>query len=274
MSVDIIELFIESLIPMPITVETCVARHIGDRKEQQDRVALFGHPTRPGMMLAVLADGMGGHSGGAMAAEQVMLRAKQNFEAFAPKQETPLHLLESVVNEAHVFIRLTRFTSEQDPHSTAVVFLLHQGKTYWVHCGDSRIYHFRESVAVGRSADHSLVGELLRKGLLDEAGTLSHPQRNVLLSCLGSDREPRIDHGYCDELVAGDSFLLCSDGLWAYFSDAELAGTVHALPAREAAQSLINRARERSGGVGDNISLAIIKFVEAPASSTSGSRGS
>lgn len=258
---------------MPITVETCVARHLGDRKEQQDRVALFGHPTRTGMMLAVLADGMGGHSGGAMAAEQVLLKAKQNFDAFAPMHESPLHLLESVINEAHVVIRLTRFTSEQDPHSTAVVFLLHQGRAYWVHCGDSRVYHFRGAEVVGRSEDHSLVGELLRKGLIDEAGARNHPQRNVLLSCLGSDREPRVDYAHSDELVGGESFLLCSDGLWAYFSDAELAGTIHALPAREAAQSLIDRARERSGGVGDNISLAIIKLVDAPASGTRSNRG-
>lgn len=253
---------------MAITVETCVARHVGDRKEQQDRVALFGHPTRPGMMLAVLADGMGGHSGGAMAAEQVLLKARQNFEAFAPVDESPFHLLESVVNEAHVVIRLTRFTSEKDPHSTAVVFLLHQGKPYWAHCGDSRLYHFRGVEMVQRSNDHSLVGELQRKGLIDEAGTLVHPQRNVLLSCLGSDRAPRIEFGQCAELVAGDSFLLCSDGLWAYFPDQELADIIHTMPAREAAQELIDRARVRADGIGDNISLAIIKFVEAPANGT------
>lgn len=255
---------------MPITVETCVARHIGDRTEQQDRVALFGHPTRPGMMLAVLADGMGGHSGGSMAAEQVVLKARQNFEAFAPLHETPEHLLESVINEAHTVIRLTRFTSEKDPHSTAVVFLLNQGRPSWAHCGDSRLYHFRKLETVYRSPDHSLVGELQRKGRLDEAGALVHPQRNVLLSCLGSEREPRIDHGHCESVQGGDSFLLCSDGLWAYFSDDELADILYSMSAREAAQHLIDRARERAGGYGDNISLAIIKFVDVPSNGTPG----
>ena len=211
---------------MPFTAETCVAMHLGDRKEQQDRVALFGHPKRPGMMMAVLADGMGGHSGGAMAAEQVLMRARQNFEAYAPLHETPEHLLRSIIDEAHVVIKLTRFTSEQDPHSTAVVFMMQQGKAYWAHCGDSRMYHFRGTRTMSVSGDHSLVAELVRKGRLDDRAALRHPQRNVLLSCLGSDREPRIDYGREESPLAGDCFLLCSDGLWAHFTEFELASTL------------------------------------------------
>ena len=246
---------------MSFTAETCVAMHVGDRKEQQDRVALFGHPKRPGMLMAVLADGMGGHSGGAMAAEQVLIRARQNFETYAPAQETPEDLLRSVIDEAHTVIKLTRFTSEQDPHSTAVVFTLQQGKAYWAHCGDSRLYHFRGAHTVSRSADHSLVGELQRKGRLDENQALNHPQRNVLLSCLGSDREPRIEYGCEASPVAGDCFLLCSDGLWAYFTDFELASTLQEFPPRAAAERLIAQVRQRAGGSGDNNSLAVIKLV-------------
>ena len=246
---------------MSFTAETCVAMHVGDRKEQQDRVALFGHPKRPGMLMAVLADGMGGHSGGAMAAEQVLIRARQNFETYAPAQETPEDLLRSVIDEAHTVIKLTRFTSEQDPHSTAVVFMLQQGKAHWAHCGDSRLYHFRGAHTVSRSADHSLVGELQRKGRLDENQALNHPQRNVLLSCLGSDREPRIEYGCEASPVAGDCFLLCSDGLWAYFTDFELASTLQEFPPRAAAERLIAQVRQRAGGSGDNISLAVIKLV-------------
>mgnify|MGYP001156669105 CR=1 FL=1 len=254
---------------MSFTAETCVAMHLGDRKEQQDRVALFGHPTRPGMMMAVLADGMGGHSGGAMAAEQVLIRARQNFETYAPLHETPEHLLGSVIGEAHTVIKLTRFTSEQDPHSTAVAFLLQQGRAYWAHCGDSRLYHFRGTRTVARTGDHSLVGELQRKGRLDENGALHHPQRNVLLACLGSDREPRIDYGREEAPLAGDCFLLCSDGLWAYFTDFELAATLQEFPPRAAAERLLAQVRERAGGSGDNISLAVIKLVPTQSAAAS-----
>ena len=251
---------------MAFSAETCVAMHIGNRAEQQDRASLFAHPKRPGMMMAVLADGMGGHSGGAMAAEQVIIRAKQNFESYAPLHEAPQELLSSIIDEAHTIIKLTRFTSEKDPHSTAVTFLLQQGKAYWAHCGDSRLYYFRETQTVARSGDHSLVGELVRKGRLDEAGALKHPQRNVLLSCLGSEREPRIEYGLADKLDVGDSFLLCSDGLWAYFTDFELASTIHTRTPRAAAERLIQLARERGNGCGDNISLVIVKLVVPPSS--------
>lgn len=249
---------------MALSVETCVARHTGDRTEQQDRVGIFGHASLPGMLMAVVADGMGGHTGGAMAAEQVLLKAKQNFEMFAPREESAENLLGGIISEAHLVIKLTRFTSEQDPHSTAVVLLLQPGRVDWAHCGDSRLYHFRDGELVGRTTDHSLVEELRRKGMITAAAALSHPQRNVLMSCLGAERDPRIDYATCLDLVAGDTFLLCSDGLWGDVRDDEIAAQLSDRSAREAAQALISLARSRSDGYGDNISIAIVKLVDAP----------
>lgn len=246
---------------MPIEVESCVASHVGDRPEQQDRVGLFVHPRYPDVVLAVLADGMGGLSGGAMAAEQVLLRARQNLESYAPRHETPESLLRSVLSEAHTGIRLTRFTSELEPHSTAVALLLQPEGVWWAHCGDSRAYHFRGGALMSRTRDHSIVGELLHSGVLDEAGARNHPRRSVLLSCLGDQREPRIDIAWTRPLLAGDRFLLCSDGLWAYFSDSELALALHEHAPRTAAERLLALARERASGGGDNISLAIIKLA-------------
>ncbi|WP_079435883.1 PP2C family serine/threonine-protein phosphatase [Zoogloea sp. LCSB751] len=242
--------------------EACVAKHTGDRTEQQDRAAVFAHPTRKGTLMAVLADGMGGHSGGAMAAEQVILKARQNFEAFAPASESATDLLRSIVDEAHIVIKLTRFTSEQDPHSTAVVFMMQPDRADWAHCGDSRFYHFRAGKLVTRSTDHSLVEELVRKGRLDPEGALRHPNRNVLLSCLGSEREPRVDFGHASPLVGGDAFLLCSDGLWAYIGEEETGLILANMSPRDAASALIELARQRARGSGDNISLAIVKLVE------------
>ncbi|WP_341679416.1 protein phosphatase 2C domain-containing protein [Niveibacterium sp. SC-1] len=250
---------------MPLTVDSVVAMHQGDRKEQQDRVGLFPHPTRPGMLLAVLADGMGGHSGGAMAAEQVVIKAKQNFEAYSPGSESPEELLRAIIEEAHVVIKLTRFTSEQDPHSTVCVLLMQPGKVHWAHCGDSRIYHFRDGQVANRSNDHSLVAELVRTGQLSEADAETYPHKNLLLSCLGAEREPRIEIGSCTGMRAGDAFLLCSDGLWGHFADDEIAEAISMNVARQAARELIDQARGRAQGTGDNISMAIVRLVEAGA---------
>jgi serine/threonine protein phosphatase PrpC len=248
---------------MRVSVETCVARHIGDRKEQQDRVAVLSHPSHPGALLIALADGMGGHSGGAMAAEQIILAARQNLEAFSPATEQPGQLLSAMVQDAHSSIRLSRFTSEQDPHSTIVAFMLYRGRAFCVHCGDSRLYHFRNRRMLLRTRDHSLVGELQRQGKLTTEEALCHPQRNVLVSCLGGDRTPLAEQGNCDSVIAGDHFLLCSDGLWSFFSDEELADTLASLSASDAAQRLLDLVRKRSQGNGDNISFAIVKFVTA-----------
>jgi serine/threonine protein phosphatase PrpC len=250
---------------MTLKLDSCVAQHIGDRKEQQDRAAVFPHSRHKGMLMAVLADGMGGHSGGAMAAEQVVHKARENFESFAPAVESPHELLRSVVEESHVVIKLTRFTSEQDPHSTACVLLMNGGRADWAHCGDSRIYHFRDDKLVSCSKDHSLVGELMRQGRLDEEGAKTHPQRNLLLHCLGAQKEPVIDFGGTDTLSDGDTFVICSDGLWAYFSDEEMGGVLSVYSAREAAEVFIKRARERGRPTGDNVSLIIIKLVDVEA---------
>lgn len=249
---------------MGLRVDSCVARHQGDRREQQDRTAIYAHPTRGGVMLAALADGMGGHSGGAMAAEQVMLKAKQNLEIFNPG-EPPEDLLTSTINEAHVIIKLTRFTSEQDPHSTAVLLLLHGGRADWAHTGDSRLYHFRGDKLMHMSGDHSLVAEMVRKGSLTRDQAKSYPHKNVLIGCLGGEREPMIDLGHVASLQEGDTFLLCSDGLWAYFEAEELGAVLAANAPRDAAETLINRARQRGEGAGDNISLVIVKLSDPEA---------
>lgn len=249
---------------MRVSVETSVARHTGDRKEQQDRVAVLTHPSHPGALLVALADGMGGHSGGAMAAEQVVMAAQQNFDSFTPATEQPEQLLDAVIRDAHSSIRLSRFTSEQDPHSTVVVFMLYRGKAYWAHCGDSRLYYFHGAELAVRTQDHSLVGELQRRGKLSEEEALHHPQRNVLVACLGSDRFPKVEHGGCEVLSANDRFLICSDGLWNYFGDDELSATLAGYSANDAAQRLLDQARERAGGGGDNVSLAVIRFVAVP----------
>jgi serine/threonine protein phosphatase PrpC len=251
---------------MPLTVEACVAQHIGDRQEQQDRVAIYPHPQQKGALMAVLADGMGGHSGGALAAEQVLFKGKHTFELGSPTPESVRELLATGINDAHDGIKLTRFTSEQDPHSTACLLVLQPGRADWAWCGDSRIYHFRGAARVARSVDHSYVMDLVRAGKISEDEAEKHPNKNILTSCLGDADRPKIDYGEAAPLADGDCFLLCSDGMWAYFSDAEMGRVLSEFPPRQAAEVFINTARDRAKGRGDNCSLAIIRVreVEAP----------
>jgi serine/threonine protein phosphatase PrpC len=248
---------------MSITIDACAAQHQGDRKEQQDRVAILPHGRKRGVALAVVADGMGGHTGGALAAEQVIHTAKNNLDHFAPAEESPKCMLENSMRESHTMIKASRFMNEKDPHSTAVMLLLQPGRVTWAHCGDSRLYHFRGKQLLGRTVDHSYVEHLVATGKITPEQALTHPNRNVLLTSLGGQEEPKFDYADTEDLLAGDAFVLCSDGLWAYFDDAEMAALVADNSARNACEVLIDTARKRAAGSGDNLSLAIIKLQEA-----------
>jgi serine/threonine protein phosphatase PrpC len=187
-----------------------------------------------------------------------------NLEQFSARSESSRALLASSFNEAHMLIKASRFMNEKDPHSTAVMLILQPGKVSWAHCGDSRLYRFRGDQPFFRTTDHSYVEQLVAKGKITPDQALVHPNRNILVTSLGGNEAPKIDFGEAEDLQAGDSFLLCSDGLWGYFGDAELASVVAAHSAREASRVMIRQARSRSQGEGDNLSVVILKLVAAP----------
>ena len=99
---------------------------------------------------------------------QVLHAAHTSFVTIPPNADNVREALQSGITDAHDGIRLTRYTSEQDPHSTACVLILQPGRADWAHCGDSRIYHFRSGTLISRSFDHSYVMDLVRRGLLSE----------------------------------------------------------------------------------------------------------
>ena len=237
--------------------------HRGDRAYQQDQVAILPHHQIPGCVLAVLADGMGGKSGGRKAADQVLLTAQQLFERYAPTRDDPAEALRQVVLEAHLMIKLTAITSEEEPHSTVAAFIVSPSRECdIIHAGDSRVYHFRGADVMLRTVDHSYVQRLVDEGQITEEEANTHPQSNLLTGCLGTTADPPLTHLRVERLEIGDTMLVCSDGLWHYFTPHELGAIVHALPPREASEMLISKARQRARGGGDNLSLALIR-VEA-----------
>lgn len=239
--------------------------HQGDREYQQDQVCLLKHPRYSGCLLAVVADGMGGRSGGRKASDQVMLTSQQLFERFDPRTDDAAALLKQIVEESHLVIKLTAVSAEQDPHSTIAAYLINpDGESHWIHAGDSRIYHFRDGKLVFRTTDHSYVQTLVDQGAISEQEALDHPHSNILMGCLGTESDPPMALHQISQIKCGDVFMACSDGLWHYFSPNELAGTLSTLSAREACEFLIQKARTRAKNMGDNISVAIVKFESLP----------
>ena len=235
--------------------------HKGDRDYQQDQVALLTHHRVKGCILAILADGMGGRSGGRKASDQVMLTARQLFERYSPETDDPVLALQQLILEAHTVIRLTAISSEEEPHSTVAAFLINAGgDCYWAHAGDSRIYHYQGNTLSKRTLDHSYVQTLVNRGDITAEEANFHPQSNILMNCLGTEKEPPIDTHFISDLKPGHTLMACSDGVWHYFSDSELGSVLSTLSPREASEFLIEKARHRAKGGGDNLSLVIVKL--------------
>jgi len=247
------------------TLEAGTGQHIGDRTEQQDRVALFSAPKAPGYLLAVVADGMGGLSGGAMAAEQAMRTAQQVFEHFSPLTEQVETMLETIAREADTIIKLSAMSSKKKPHSTLVLLVITpERQAIWTHVGDSRLYYFDGPNCAKRTIDHTYLEQLKAENKLDKVKAEDPSLANMLVNVLGGRPEQfKLSIQRRDGLKVGDAFLLCSDGLWQYFSDAELGAAIAMNSARNACEMLINKARERAvGSKADNCTLAIIKLVK------------
>lgn len=242
-------------------IQASTGIHRGDRDYQQDQVCLLRHTRHSACMLAAVADGMGGRSGGRKASDQVMLTASQLFERYDPDTDDPAALLRQIVEESHLVIKLTAVSSEQEPHSTIAVFLINPGgDSYWAHAGDSRIYHFRNGNMVFRTIDHSYVQTLVDKGEITEEEAQYHPHSNILAGCLGTENDPPMDIHVIPRLRAGDAIMSCSDGVWHYFRPEELASAIATLTPRDACEFLIQKARTRARGTGDNLSLVIVKL--------------
>ncbi|WKB53692.1 PP2C family protein-serine/threonine phosphatase [Eleftheria terrae] len=235
--------------------------HRGDRTYQQDQVEVLAHPRVSGCLLGIVADGMGGKSGGRKASDQVVLTARQLFERYAPSSDDAAETLKQLVLESHLMIKLTAITAEEEPHSTVAAFLINPSRECAViHAGDSRVYHFRGADMVSRTKDHSYVQRLVDEGQITEDEANVHPQSNLLTGCLGTFQDPPVTTHHIARLEVGDALLACSDGLWHYFSPRELGAILHTLPPREASEMLISKARQRARGGGDNLSLAVVRI--------------
>ncbi|MBI3530904.1 MAG: SpoIIE family protein phosphatase, partial [Burkholderiales bacterium] len=191
----------------------------------------------------------------------VMMTAKQLFDRYAPETDDAPTLLKQLVQEANLVIKLSAISSEQEPHSTLAAFLINPGgDCHWIHAGDSRVYHYHEDRLIKRTLDHSYVQTLVDNGSITEEEANVHPQSNILMGCLGTENDPPMDMHFIPQLAPGDTLMACSDGVWHYFNNTELGTALSKLSAREASEFLIEKARSRARGSGDNLSLVIVKL--------------
>ncbi len=227
--------------------------HIGGRKVNQDRM---GYSFTRDAILLLLADGMGGHIMGEMAAAIAMQTIGNLFQQQAqPLISRPERFLEDSFLAAHQEIHRYRAVNNlhETPRTTIVACLIQNGYAYWAHCGDSRLYWIRQGQILLRTKDHSRLETLIAQGKVDPSERHSHPDRNKLFNCLGAPNAPIVELSRRAVLQAGDLILLCSDGLWSVLPDHMLAQKLHEHTIVRAIPELIRSAVDIAGKQSDNV---------------------
>jgi serine/threonine protein phosphatase PrpC len=232
----------------------------GSRKVNQDRVAYtYGRDT----LLLVVADGMGGHAGGEIAAQIAVRLFIERFQQEAkPVLKNPLKFLQDTLLRAHAALGsyANQFSMLETPRTTCVVVIVQAGHAYWAHVGDSRFYLFRQGGLIASTKDHSKVQYLVDQGVIGAHEVAEHPDRNKIFSCLGGLVDPVIDLSRRTPLRGGDILVLCTDGMWSVMPPSEIATYLTSTPILKTAPQMLREAEKRGGPDGDNLSLIAVRW--------------
>jgi serine/threonine protein phosphatase PrpC len=184
----------------------------------------------------------------------------------APSVDRIGQLLRAIAQETHEVLRMNPLPDATDAQSTmALLVLTPDRQAVWATVGDTRLYRFSSGLPAGKTSDAAYIDHLVATDGLSEDAARRHRASRLLNNVLGNQfKAPFVSIGVHRDLQAGDGFLLCTDGLWPWFADRELAAAVSRRTPRQAAELLIDKARERAQGKGDNCSMAILRLV-APA---------
>ncbi len=241
----------------------------GPRSYNQDRLA---YSYSKDALLLVLADGMGGHRNGEVAAQLAVKTLTDAFQRLAvPFLSSPAKFLIDHIQQVHDMIDNVTQRDEliESPRTTIVVAIIQRGFLYCAHVGDSRLYHFRDGHLLFRTEDHSVVQSLYKKGMITKEEMATHPYKNKVYNCLGGETPPQIDLSDRFELLEGDTILLCTDGVWGVLSDQQIKDIVqqHAVIA-DATNKLMDSAEFASDEKGDNMSAIGLQWGDRQQSST------
>jgi serine/threonine protein phosphatase PrpC len=244
----------------------------GSRKVNQDRIAYtYGRDT----LLMVVADGMGGHVGGEIAAQICVRLFIERFQREAkPVLKNPFKFLQDSMSRAHQALGsyANQFSMLETPRTTCVACVVQANQAYWAHVGDSRLYLFRRGKLLSETKDHSKVQYLVDQGIIAAADVAKHPDRNRIFSCLGGLVEPQIDLGKRTLLADGDLIVMSTDGFWSTVGKEEIAALA-GTPVLHTGPQLMREAEKRGGEEGDNLSAIVVHWgpevaAEEPATIT------
>jgi len=230
----------------------------GGREKNEDRMG-YCYTREAGLF--ALADGMGGHPEGEVAAQMALQTLAALFQREAkPMLAEPQRYLQDAVLIAHQ--QLLRYSADKGlpdtPRTTVVACVMQGNQAYWAHCGDSRLYLARGGKLIARTRDHSYIE--LQEALGRPAPGAERFNRNVLFTCLGSPGKPMVDISGPLVLEPGDRLLLCSDGLWGTVTDEVITEQLTCKPIADAVPELVEQALRNGGPRCDNVTVLAVEW--------------
>ncbi len=250
-----------------VNCEIAAETRVGARPYNEDRLGYWR--TERAVLLA-LADGLGGHAHGDLAADLAVRHMVDAFrEAARPKLADPDRFLFRAIGKVHALLcaQAREGRLAEIPRTTLVACVVQDGCAYWMHVGDSRLYLLRDGAVAARTVDQTLVQELVASGRISEQAAETHPQRNVLMQCLGGPLPPRLEPASVARLRRGDVILLCSDGFSGPLSAPEIGGGVPSSGLQQALARLASEAEARAGAQSDNVSALALAWHDEAAES-------
>ena len=238
------------------------ASRIGRREVNEDRV---GHWSAPGTAVMAVADGLGGHAHGELAAQLAMDVLGAAFESEAKPLGDPGAFLAGAFLDAHdaILREAGRRQLTDNPRTVIAACVVQDSHAFWTHVGDCRFYLLRKGRVVARSRDHTIVQRLVDEGRIREEAVGTHPHRNRLLQCLGGFQTPRGEPVASVRLAREDIVLLCSDGFWGPLTQRQLMHALLSRPLAEAIPELVALAESTAGAESDNISVVAMTWEPA-----------
>lgn len=240
----------------PFTLDSGVMSHRGMvRAHNEDSVLSL-----PEVGLWVVADGMGGHEAGDVASQAIV-----DAEALVGQPSSVADLQARFL--AKLALAHGRIRDYSQSHggltvgSTVVALLCCDGQFTCIWAGDSRVYRLRDGKLVQLTTDHTEAQELLRRGILTEEQALTWPRRNVITRAIGVFEEPNPDQ-VTGEILSGDTYLLCSDGLTEHITNAEIAFHMTHDDPQACCAALVNLTLNR--GARDNVSVIVVRCGPRP----------
>ena len=230
----------------------------GGREKNEDRM---GYCYTKGSGLFLLADGMGGHPEGEVAAQIALQTISALYQKEArPEIEDVTAFFNAAIMAAHR--QILRYAAEKHlpdtPRTTLVAAIVQNGAATWVHCGDSRLYFVRHGELLARTRDHSYIEQRESAGPLGNSPSAFN--RNVLYTCLGSPSKPVFDITGPVLLQQGDRIMLCSDGLWGSVEDADIVYHLGHKSVGMATPDLAEMALQKAGSHSDNVTLIAMEW--------------